>query len=198
MRVAELKNSFNTKQGLKQFSSNYIPAPSKELKVVNFDSEYEITFSLVNEKPEVLDWNWNIEYFVESIINLNIFNLSYFDSYKINAEKESGTAVREFYLKPTDLSIMTNFIENRLGSRISDSSALEFVTYVPSKQPMYILDNENQKLSSFLVPRWGGIFVYNQENKEVNAIENDDAMKIFLTQFLQLIGVNLNKVIRFF
>ena len=79
MRVAELKNSFNTKQGLKQFSSNYIPAPSKELKVVNFDSEYEITFSLVNEKPEVLDWNWNIEYFVESIMNLNIFNLSNFE-----------------------------------------------------------------------------------------------------------------------
>lgn len=126
-------------------------------------------------------------------IKSQVLLYSDFDSYKINAEKESGT----FYLKPTDLSIMTNFIENRLGSRISDSSALEFVTYVPSKQPMYILDNENQKLSSFLVPRWGGIFVYNQENKEVNSIENDNAMKIFLTQFLQLIGVNLNKVIRF-
>jgi len=43
-----------------------MPAPSKELKVVNFDSEYEVTFSLVNEKPEVLDWNWNIEHYVES------------------------------------------------------------------------------------------------------------------------------------
>jgi len=65
LRVVELKSSFNTKQGLKQFSSNYMPAPSKELKVVNFDSEYEVTFSLVNEKPEVLDWNWNIEHYVE-------------------------------------------------------------------------------------------------------------------------------------
>ena len=89
---------------------------------------------------------------------------------------------------------MTNFIENRLGSRISDSAALEFVTYVPSKQPMFILDKDNQKVSSFLVPRWGGIYVYNQLNKEANEIENDEAMKIFLTQFLQLIGLNLNTV----
>jgi hypothetical protein len=73
LRVVELKSSFNTKQGLKQFSSNYMPAPSKELKVVNFDSEYEITFSLVNEKPEVLDWNWNSEYYVESTLFLQYF-----------------------------------------------------------------------------------------------------------------------------
>ena len=127
-------------------------------------------------------------------IKSQVLLYSDFDSYKINTEKEMNLNERGFYLKPSDLSIMTNFIENRLGSRISDSSALEFVTYVPSKQPMFILDNENQKLNSFLVPRWGGIFVYNQEDKNVNTIENDHAMKIFLTQFLQLIGVNLNKV----
>lgn len=127
-------------------------------------------------------------------IKSQVLLYSDFDSYKVNPEKESDTNIRGFYLKPSDLSIMTNFIENRLGSRISDSSALEFVTYVPSKQPMYILDNENQRLNSFLVPRWGGIFVYNQEDQNVNSIQNDNAMKIFLTQFLQLIGVNLNKV----
>ena len=118
-----------------------------------------------------------------------------FDSYKVISEKEGGEdGKRAFFLKTSDLSIMTNFVENRLGSRISDSSAIEFVTYVPSKQPMYILDNDNQKVNSFLVPRWGGIYVYNQDNKNSNKIENDQAMKIFLTQFMQLIGLNLNTV----
>ena len=66
-RVAELKNSFTSKQGTNKYSSNFVPSSSnKELKIVNFNSEYEITFSLVNEKPEVLNWNWNIEYYVES------------------------------------------------------------------------------------------------------------------------------------
>lgn len=43
-----------------------------------------------------------------------------------------------FYVRSSDLSIITNHLENRLGSRISDSSAFEFVTYVPSKQPLVI------------------------------------------------------------
>ena len=43
-----------------------------------------------------------------------------------------------FYIKPSDLSIMTNHIKNRLGSRISDSSALEFVLYAPPKSPLFI------------------------------------------------------------
>ena len=89
---------------------------------------------------------------------------------------------------------MTNHIENRLGSRISDSSALEFVTYIPSKQPMYIVSEGESKVNSFLVPRWGGIFIYNQLDSS-KSIENDSAMKIFLTQFLDLIGINLNKVL---
>ena len=58
---------------------------------------------------------------------------------------------------------------------------------------MYIKDNDKQ-LNSFLVPRWGGVFIYNQQDKEVNIVENDQAMKIFLTQLLDLIGLHLNKV----
>jgi hypothetical protein len=42
---------------------------NKDLKIVNFDSEYEITFSLVNEKPETLNSNWNIDQCVESNLN---------------------------------------------------------------------------------------------------------------------------------
>lgn len=92
---------------------------------------------------------------------------------------------------------MTNHIENRLGSRISDSSALEFVVYVPPKEPLYI-EPENKessplKLSAFLIPRWGGIYIQNSFDKS-ESLKVDEAIKTFLTQFIQLIGIKLNQV----
>lgn len=104
----------------------------------------------------------------------------------------------EYYaIKQIDLSLMTNHIENRLGSRISDSLALEFVTYAHAKQlPLFIKSSSDDKrTSSFLVPRWGGIYIYNHENTNSSVIEVDQAMKVFLTQFIELIGVKLNKVV---
>ncbi len=103
-----------------------------------------------------------------------------------------------FYLKPNDLSIMTNHIENRLGSRISDSSALEFVLYVPPKEPLFIKSEQTDggftKVRAFLVPRWGGVYIYNHDMDQSEIIKSDDAMKIFLTQFIELLGVKLNRV----
>jgi len=100
-------------------------------------------------------------------------------------------------LKSTDLAVMSNHVENRLGSRISDSSALEFVTYVHSKQlPLFIKANSEVKkfTSSFLIPRWGGIYIYNHENKESTQVELNNAFKVFSSQFIELIGIKLNKV----
>ena len=117
---------------------------------------------------------------------------------------------------------MTNHIGTRLGSRISDSSALEFIVYVPTKSPMYIIsDPKNRnclpliikiflnlnfwlelsattssRISSFLVPRYGGVHIYNHEttSDEQLIIKVNEAMKTFLTQFIDLIGIKLNQV----
>ena len=85
---------------------------------------------------------------------------------------------------------MTNFIESRLGSQIQKSSTINFVTYIPTKQPL-LIHNVEQKpndYNAFLVPRWGGIYIYNDLS------EKNQAMNIFLTQFLQLAGINLHEV----
>jgi hypothetical protein len=45
----------------------YFKKPSKdELKVVNFANEYEITFSLINSRPKLINSDSNIEYCIES------------------------------------------------------------------------------------------------------------------------------------
>ena len=69
---------------------------------------------------------------------------SEFDSYKfiLNHKTDKETF---YYIKQTDVPIMTNNIESRLGSRISDSSALEFVTYVSSKQPLFVISDPQKR-----------------------------------------------------
>lgn len=125
----------------------------KDIRVVNFDSEYEVTFSLLNENPEMYS-KWNIDEciekyfskitdqlsnFVNFSIKAQILLYSDFGSYPVSHFKSENESF--YYLKQTDLSIMTNFIESRLGSKISDSSALQFVTYLPNKQSLYIAKN---------------------------------------------------------
>jgi hypothetical protein len=149
-----------------------------------------------------------------------------FDSYQFQKLKSSQNDEKDswfYYLNLNDLSIMTNHIESRLGSRVADSSALEFVTYVPSKQPLYIVSNldnrmnftlflkdikvclifqknlflfkaSESKSNSFLVPRWGGVYIYNSLNEEETLVKADEAVKTFLFHFIDLIGVKLNQV----
>lgn len=186
--------------------------PTKEdLKVMHFDSDYEITFSLINSKPEAhSDWNINhcIEKYFQKIVDqlepytnfsIKVQTLLYsdFDSYPMPMTRDNANNEAYYYLKPTDLSIMTNHFENRLGSRISDSSALEFVVYVPPKGPLFFKSKPNDvnsdKTNAFLVPKWGGVYIYNHLSSETNTIRIDEGMKYFLTQFIDLIGIKLNK-----
>lgn len=205
LRTKQLSDSFQAKQATVR------KAPKKdELKMFNFDSEYEITFSLVNSNPEVFGLDWNIKFLVEKTFDRIISQLapytqftvksqtllySDFDSYKPSVKKSKDNAVEYYYLKQSDLSIMTNHMENRLGSRITNSTLLNFVVYLPSSQPMFIVGDEQNaeqtKSKSFLVQRWGGIYIHDDASTKSPKV--NDAMKIFLTQFLNLIGINLNQ-----
>lgn len=120
-----------------------------------------------------------------------------FDKHSFSVTRDENTNEPYFFIRQRDLSFMTNHIENRLGSRISDSSALEFVVYVPPKEPLYIKPESKEsssfKLSAFLVPRWGGIYIQNSFDKS-ESLKVDEAVKTFLTQFIHLVGINLNQV----
>lgn len=207
----------------------------------NFDPNYEITFSLLNERPDLVN-GWSIEPSIQSNNNtkkLKIFYFSFFVVFKspiwrldyfkrlieplstyvnfsIKAQtllysdfnaynsklqamsRSGGAGDKAYFIKSSDLSIMTNSIENRLGARVSDSAAFEFVTYVAAKQPLYILsETSNVQTNAFLVPRWGGIYIHNVDvssQQLPQTISADADMKTFITHFLDLIGIRLNKV----
>lgn len=173
-------------------------------------------------------FNPNLDYFARLLsplsaylkfsIKAQILLYSDFNSYKFQQSTSNQSNEKSFFIRQSDLSIMTNHIENRLGSRISDASAFEFVTYVPSRQPLFVASNNGSKFwfcflidqffsssglcvlkaeaktNAFLVPRWGGIYVHNTPPKSDQSIQTDQSMRVFMTHFLDLIGIRLNKV----
>ena len=81
-------------------------------------------------------------------IKAQVLLFSEFESYQsILAKKNDHESF--YYIRSNDIPIMTNYIESRLGSRISDSSAIEFVTYIPSKEPLFILSEEQSRMKCF-------------------------------------------------
>lgn len=179
----------------------------------NFDSEFEVKFSLINEVPEKFPQSkWNIDFCIESyfqnIINqfANYTRFTLTTQVLLYSEFSSYTNKKQSsLLSESDVPVMTNNIESRLGSRISDNSAIEFVTYVPSsKQPLYIMSKENEsKQVAFMIPRWGGIYIYNHDDEtkakkggaeeERDLIRVNQAVQTFLSQFIDLIGIEMNQ-----
>lgn len=90
---------------------------------------------------------------------------------------------------------------------MSQNPALNFLTYTApcDKYPLQILDeNDNGLMSNaFLVPQWGGIFIYNapcpQRNDSIrlsadyvsvkHEVPMEEVMAVVLSQFRSLIGL---------
>jgi hypothetical protein len=121
--------------------------------------------------------------YVDFTIKSQQLYYSEFDSYKFKSMLQNDKTV--YTLDSSDLSQMTNMIETRIGSHGIQHSAINFVTYVPNRQPLRLETSSN----AFLVQRWGGIYIFNSQ------FEENRQMNVFLNQFLQLSGINLHKVI---
>lgn len=90
---------------------------------------------------------------------------------------------------------------------MSQHPALNFLTYTApcDKYPLQILDEDGSGLMSnaFLVPQWGGIFIYNapcpQRNESAqqqprskvkHEVAMEQVMAVVLSQFRSLIGLS--------
>ena len=99
-------------------------------------------------------------------------------------------------LTPEQLGLAVNSVESLLTSQSSTHPALNMIVYVPpiENSPMLISQSESD---SFLIPRWGGVNVYNyQSNTEQNVkfpLKIDINMRkvfgVWLGQLRSLLGV---------
>ncbi|XP_061905227.1 GPI transamidase component PIG-S [Entelurus aequoreus] len=169
---------------------------------------YEITFSLLNPDPKSHRLHWDIEGAVQSHIQPLLSKLAPLTNFSVdsqtlhytmlgvNARFDSSRAV--YTLSADSLAHVINPVEARLGSNAASSNpVLNFLLYVPDAQhsPLHILDRKKSKVASnaFHSPRWGGIMVYNVDNKTTLPVDVDinmaNVMGVFLAQLRLLLGV---------
>ncbi|XP_076024416.1 GPI transamidase component PIG-S [Genypterus blacodes] len=173
---------------------------------------YEITFSLLNPDPKSHRLLWDIEGAVQSYIQPLLTKLApvanfsidsqilYYAMLGVNARFDSSRSA--YTLNADSLAHVINPVEARLGSNAASSNpVLNFLLYVPDAHhsPLYIYDRKKQEVPSnaFHSPRWGGIMVYNVNDRygpeAVLPVDIDinmaKVMGVFLAQLRLLLGV---------
>ena len=107
---------------------------------------------------------------------------------------DSGSGSVE--LSPDQLGLAVNTVESQLASQSSSNPGLNMMVYIPPVQisPLTI---KQSSTNSFLLPRWGGVHVYNylsQEQQNVKfpiniALDMEKVMGVWVGQLRSLLGV---------
>jgi len=175
-------------------------------KMMKVSPKLDLLFSLVLTESEDQIIGWNIEKaiqkYLSSFLNLlkDVYDLNigsqilfanppFFKPQKFQ-DKESDEA--NTYVVKEQLSQIINRVESRLGSQISVNPTLNLVVHVVDKAhiPLKILKEDGQisKTNSFLVPRWGGMTLYNKLNNSDEMLNIDSLMPIFISHLRVLLA----------
>ncbi|KAF6028196.1 PIGS [Bugula neritina] len=145
------------------------------LRSVKFGSSYTLVFTLLVPEPNKVLANWEISAAVDEylaslksslhkLIDLKIKSqVLYYEKLSMDTKKDADGGYN--YLTPDDMPHLINPVEARLGSFVDTNPTLNFIVYVPTEKqyPLYLHNHQGEILStnSFLVPRWGGFYIYN-------------------------------------
>ena len=79
----------------------------------------------------------------------------------------SNEGREEYLISENDLGLAIN-MESKLVSHVSSRPSFNFIAYIPtiSQTPLHIetFDKKLPETNSFLVPRWGGVSIWNLYN----------------------------------
>ncbi|KAK3602026.1 hypothetical protein CHS0354_013067, partial [Potamilus streckersoni] len=185
--------------------------PDKErMRTVRSHPGYDITFTLVNPQPDIIDAQWDIQHAVRAYLEPLTKQLKKYATVNIQSQvlyftglmtkPKTDTQKKEYYYTTKELPLIINPIEANLGSPASNNPELNFLVYVPTRDehPLHIRDDTGMNLASnaFLSPRWGGIYIYNIPSPPQNAslpvrpsIDMRKVMEIFLFQIRLLFNL---------
>ncbi|CAI5760081.1 unnamed protein product [Candida verbasci] len=159
--------------------NNYLP----------FDN-YNIVISLLVENGIPL--NWEIDQAIKESFTpfLSLFpnqnfsittNINYFS--KLNKQYENGI------IKENELTTFINFNDWNINQNNVEHT-INFLIYLPKNQ----LSIENSKSNSFLIPRWGGVKIYNSKlplmkHSTINKNELIPILQTFQAHVFKLFGI---------
>ncbi|KAJ8267196.1 hypothetical protein GJAV_G00139620 [Gymnothorax javanicus] len=173
---------------------------------------YEITFSLLNPDPKSHRLQWDIEGAVHSYIQPLLDKLAPVANFSVDSQilyyavlgvnPRYDNSVSGYTLSVDNLPHVINPVEARLGSNAASSNPLlNFLLYVPDARhsPLFIRDRSKNTVptNAFHSPRWGGIMVYNVNDRYspdaqfpvTIGIDMAHVMGVFLAQLRLMLGV---------
>jgi len=189
-------------RSLKTAASSHRPAPSDNARKRTI-GHIDIFLSLLIPQPEYVSATWDISsatrHYLEPFLDTFPLNFTiksqilYLTPLNIPAAN-SGSGPLE--LNTEDLGLAVNSVESVLASQSSNNPALNLLVYVPpiDRTPLTIAESSS---NSFLIPRWGGVHIYNYVTKESENIKfplhlNIDMEKVvgvWVGQIRSLLGI---------
>jgi len=170
-------------------AATHRPAPSDSARKRTI-GHIDIFLSILIPQPEYVTATWDIstatkqylEPFLDNFpLNFTIKSqVLYLTPLNIPAAN-SGSGPLE--LNPEDLGLAVNSVESVLASQSSNNPALNLLVYLPpiERAPLTIAES---RTNSFLIPRWGGVHIYNY------ITEQSDNVK-----FPMKLDINMEKVV---
>ena len=98
-----------------------------------------------------------------------MFQVLYLTSLNVKPQRQSKVNV----VSKEGLGLAINPVESQLASHVSSRPRLHFLAYVPTSEqaPLHIVNEKREILGSnaFLVPRWGGVAIYNAKKVSIKS-----------------------------
>lgn len=204
VREGAVEKSLDAAQGLRT------QKPDKDsMRWFRSNPGYDVTFTLINPQPDVLDVQWDIQRGAQAYLMPFLNKLASFTTVSVTSQvlhfvglvsmPRKDSTDNSFFYTEQDLPRLINPLEAKLGSHASNRPSLNFVIYVPTKSssPLYIRDENGHPVSTnaFLSPRWGGILIYNTDvsgnttQLAIVQIDMKHVMEVFLTQLRLLLNI---------
>lgn len=185
--------------------NNYLTGKSyknnEQNLIVPYASHYNLIISLFIEDGTPVEWE------VEKALNLltPVLNgLKHIAKFSISTQVQYYSALnvepeihKDYNLiKLSDLSTFVNYGDWNLNNNDIDPT-INFLVYFPNSnyQPKPLLI-ENSHTNSFIIPQWGGVFIYNKEfdvkddndHFVITEVELIKILEIFTSQLFKLLG----------
>ncbi|KAI8342319.1 phosphatidylinositol-glycan biosynthesis class S protein [Chlamydoabsidia padenii] len=186
---------------------------ANSMRTFKYSSQYQITFSLMNNNPQSMAIGWDIRNAVKSYLYPLLNELSNVSNFTVDSQIQNYAPLSQepkymerqgnpnyYYFNPDQLPHFVNSADWNLASSISSHPTVNFILYIPSSDvtPLRIHDLHGKPLlsNSFLIPRWGGVTIKNpprnassEAHYSISKTDLQPMMRIFISQLRSLMGV---------
>lgn len=195
------------KQEIESFTSIIRNEKNKEETVaLPYSANYNIVFSLFTESGHPIDWEIGK---VSKLFQPVFQQLNHYTNFSISSQVQYYSKLtqapqldaegKKYEIKQDELNTFINFGDWNLISHETNPTINFIIYFSESNYNSIPLKIENSQQNSFLVPQWGGVYIFNKDRPVLSGhgpthiTESDlvPIMETFVSQLFQLIGMPL-------